>query len=271
MGFALRRRRAHTLGAMKSGLRLPVTIVLVIAACGVLVHAQRGGRGAPQAPPTARAAAPFDLTGQWVSLITEDWRHRQFTAPKGDYASIPLSPAGRKLADSWDPARDEAAGEQCKAYGAAGLLRLPTRMRIAWQDDATLKLETDAGTQTRVFSFGTPQGNGGDWQGVSVASWDSPRAAFAGRGGGPAPAGSLKVVTTKLRPGYLLKNGAPYGATAVVTEYFDRLDVPGGDALIVITTEVVDAEYLATPYWTSQQFKRENDTSRWNPTPCAAR
>ncbi len=256
---------------MNSVLRLMVTLVVALALSDVLMHAQRGGRGAPQAPPTPRAAAPFDLTGQWVSLITEDWRHRQFIAPKGDYASLPLSPAGRKIADGWDAARDEAAGEQCKAYGAAGLLRLPTRMRIAWQDDVTLKLETDAGTQTRIFSFGSPQGNGGDWQGLSIASWDSPRAAFAGRGGGPPSGGSLKVVTTKMKPGYLLKNGAPYGANAVLTEYFDRFDVPGGDVLIVITTEVVDPENLATPYWTSQQFKRENDTSRWSPTPCATR
>lgn len=256
---------------MTPGLRLLAPLIVAFALFDAVAEAQRGGRGAPQAPPTARAAAPFDLTGQWVSLITEDWRHRQFTPPKGDYASIPLSPAGRKIADGWDPARDEAAGEQCKAYGAAGLLRLPTRMRISWQDDSTLKLETDAGTQTRVFRFGPAQGTGGERQGLSSASWDSPRAAFAGRGGGPAPGGSLKVITTKMRPGYLLKNGAPYGADAVLTEYFDRLDIPGGDSLIVITTEIVDAAHLATPYWTSQQFKRESDTSRWNPTPCAAR
>jgi hypothetical protein len=148
---------------------------------------------------------------------------------------------------------------------------LPTRIRITWQDDTTLKLETDAGTQTRVFHFGSPQGTGGDWQGVSTATWDFPRAAFAGRGGGPAPGGSLKVVTTKMKPGYLQKNGVPYGSDAVLTEYFDRLDVPGGDSLIVITTEVVDIQHLATPYWSSQQFKRETDASRWNPTPCAAR
>jgi len=256
---------------MRTGLRLPATLVVMLVAFTVLAEAQRGGRGAPPAPPTARAAAPFDITGQWVSLITEDWRHRQFTPPKGDYASLPLSPAGRKIADSWDPARDEAAGEQCKAYGAAGLLRLPTRLRIAWQDDTTLKLETDAGTQTRTLYFGAPQGTGGDWQGLSIASWDYPRAAFAGRGGGSAPGGSLKVITTRMKPGYLRKNGVPYSADTVLTEYFDRFDVPGGDSLIVITSEVIDAEYLATPYWTSQQFKRESDTSRWNPTPCAAR
>ena len=170
--------------------------------------------GAPQAPPTARAAAPFDLTGEWVSLITEDWRHRQFTPPKGDYAALPLSPAGRKIADSWDPVRDEAAGEQCKAYGAAGLLRLPTRIRLAWQDDTTLRLEADAGMQTRTFHFGLPRGGGGDWQGLSTANWELPRAVFAGRGGGLATGGLLKVVTTMMKPGYLLKNGVPYSADA---------------------------------------------------------
>jgi hypothetical protein len=256
---------------MRLGLtRAAVLIALLPAfAFNVLAHAQRGGRG-PGAPPTPRAAAPFDLTGQWVSLITEDWRHRQFTPPKGDYAPLPLSPAARKIADGWDPAKDEAAGEQCKAYGAAGLLRLPTRIRIAWQDDTTLKLDADAGTQTRIFYFGAPQGAGGDWQGLSSATWDAPRAPFAGRGGGPT-SGSLKVVTTRMKPGYLRKNGVPYGTNAVLTEYFDRFDVPGGDSLLIVTSELVDAENLMTPYWTSQQFKRENGTSDWNPSPCAAR
>jgi hypothetical protein len=127
----------------------PLAIVigtLGVFAVDVPAGAQRGGRGDAQAALTPRAAAPIDLVGQWVSLITEDWRYRQFTPPKGDYGSVPLLPAARKIADSGDPARDEAAGEQCKAYGAAGLLRLPTRVRISWQDDTILKPETDAGT-----------------------------------------------------------------------------------------------------------------------------
>ena len=259
------------------------TILVAVVAASILGARAEAQRGAPPTPISPRAGAPVDLTGQWVSLITEDWRYRQFTPPKGDYGSLPLLPPARKIADSWDPARDEAAGEQCKAYGAAGLLRLPTRVRISWTDEATLKLETDAGTQTRLFQFGstragvdgsTPAGDrtpGGDWQGVSTAAWDYPQAAFAARGGGRAPGGSLKVVTVKMRPGYLRRNGIPYSANAVLTEYFDRFDVPGGDALLVVTAEVVDVEYLATPYWTSQQFKRESDAARWQPTPCAAR
>ena len=81
----------------------------------------------------------------------------------------------------------------------------------------------------------------------------------------------MKVVTTQMRPGYLRRNGVPYSANAVMTEYFDRLEVPGGDTLLVVASEVADPEYLGTPYWSSVQFKRQNDASGWNPTPCAAR
>lgn len=249
-------------------------IAVVVSAVVMLqtwVEAQRGRGGGPPTPPSPRAAAPIDLTGQWVSLITEDWRYRQFVPPKGDYGALPLLPAARKIADSWDPARDEAAGEQCRSYGAAGVMRLPTRLRINWRDDRSLTLETDAGTQMRVLQFGPPQGEGGGWQGVSTASWDYPQGVFAGRGAGPAPGGSLKVITSRMKPGYLRRNGVPYSANAVMTEYFDRFDVDGGDSLLVVGADIVDPEYLATPYWTSVQFKRETDRSHWHPTPCKAR
>src|SRR5437870_11577063 len=100
-----------------------ITGLLLLLAAPSLA-AQRGGRGAAGAPATPKAAAPFDLTGTWVPLITEDWRIRMVTPKKGDYESVPISPEGRKVADSWDPAKDEAAGQQCKAYGAAAVTRM---------------------------------------------------------------------------------------------------------------------------------------------------
>src|SRR4030095_4938512 len=101
---------------MKLGLTKAAVLLALLSALAfnVLVDAQRGGRGVPAAPPTPRAAAPFDLSGQWVSLITEDWRQRQFTPPKGDYAPLPLSPAARKIAHACDPSRHEATGDQCQ-------------------------------------------------------------------------------------------------------------------------------------------------------------
>jgi hypothetical protein len=249
-----------------------LTILLAGVLIGASAEAQRGGRGA--LPSTPKADAAVDLTGYWVSLVTEDWRYRVVTPIKGDYAGVPLNPAGRKASDAWDAARDEASGEQCKAYGAGGIMRMPGRLHITWQDDQTLKLELDAGTQTRVLAFGTSRGEGGDWQGVSVASWDRAVSVMGARGffaAPPPPGGSLKVVTTRMKPGYLRRNGVPYSADAVMTEYFDRFALPGGDALLVVSTEIVDPTYLVQPFWTSTHFKKQTDASGWNPTPCSAR
>jgi hypothetical protein len=241
-----------------------------LAATGV--SGQRGGP--PQTPPTAQAAAPIDLTGYWASVVSEDWRYRMTTPPKGDVAGVPLNAAGRQAAGAWDPARDETAGEQCKAYGAAGIMRMPGRLHVTWQDEETLKIELDAGTQTRTLSFRTTRTEGGDWQGVSMASWDRSDSPMARGGffpGAAARGGSLKVLTTKMKPGYLRRNGVPYSADAVMTDYFDRFDVPNGDSLLVVSTELVDPTYLVTPFWTSTHFKRQNDASGWNPKPCSVR
>jgi hypothetical protein len=213
-----------------------------------------------------RQGALYDITGYWVSLVTEDWRFRMVTPPKGDYLGVPLNAEGRKIADAWDPAKDEAAGEQCKSYGAPNLLRLPGRIHITWQDDQTLKLESDAGMQTRVFYFGAPQREGGDWQGVSKASWD-----LIPSGRGQAPTGSLKIVTMRLRPGYLRKNGVPYSANAILTEYFDLITQPGGIAYLIITATVEDPAYLSQPYLTSTHFRKQPDGAGWNPVPCTTR
>lgn len=225
---------------------------------------------------TAKAAAPADLTGQWVSIISEDWRYRMVTPIKGDYASVPVNAAGRKVADNWDPVKDEASGEQCKAYGAAAIIRAPGRVRISWADDETLRIDFDAGSQTRLLYFKEPKTQGGDWQGVSRASWMFSGGRGAVPGGGPGgnavPArfvGTLKVVTTQMRSGYLRKNGVPYSDKAVLTEYFDRTDEPNGDTYVIVTAIVEDPTYLNQEFITSSHFRKQNDTSGWNATACS--
>src|SRR5581483_117062 len=169
----------------------------------------------PQGP--AKTIAPIDLTGYWVSIITEDWRFRMITPPKGDTEGVPLNQAGQKLAAAWDPAKDEAAGEQCKSFGAPAIMRVPGRFHITWVDDNTLKIEADAGKQTRVlhFSSAPPPKEAPSLQGYSSAEWVFALGGRAGRGGEGQPGaasqrgGSLKVTTTNLKPGYLRKNGAP--------------------------------------------------------------
>jgi hypothetical protein len=270
--------------------------VIALSSYGLaqLVSAQPPRPPPPRAP---RDAAPVDLTGNWVAQITEDWRWRMITPPKGDYASVPLNPRGRQVADTWDPAADAAAGEACRAFGAGGIMRLPTRLEIAWADEKTLRIETDAGSQVRELHFDRASTAASpSWQGHSLAEWlgvppagnpfgalvapTQEAAAARGRGAAAAPdggaarpaapqaRGSLKVVTTNLRPGYLRKNGVPYSERAVVTEYYDRFAMFGNDYLQVVTV-VTDPTYLTTPFVVSNQFKREPDDSKWNPTPCA--
>jgi hypothetical protein len=210
-----------------------------------------------------------DLTGHWISVVSEDWKFRMVTPPKGQYGNVPLNPEGRRVADTWDPAKDESAGDLCKAYGAAGVMRLPTRLRVAWENDNTLRIDTDTGTQTRLLQFGKPQPPTGEptWQGFSVAQWQT-----GGRGGdGRSPGGSVKVVTTRMRPGYLRKNGVPYSGNTILTEYFESHAVPNGDRLLVVTTIIEDPQYLNSPYVTSTNFKKLPDASGWAPTPCSAK
>ncbi len=216
-------------------------------------------------PPRANIDWPIDLTGQWIAAVTDDWNYRMMTPAKGDYTGVPLNAEGRKVADAWDPAKDEAAGEQCKAYGAPAILRFPGRIRFSWADAGILKLETDAGTQTRLLYFNEPESPGGGWQGVSHAAWD-----VMGRNG-PVRGGSMKVITTKLRPGYLRKNGVPYSDQAVLTEFYDRTTEPNGDGRLIVTSVIEDPAYLDQPYITNSYFKKENDESGWNPTPCSAK
>jgi hypothetical protein len=275
---------------MRSLRAVTLLAVLATASLPIVTGAQRGETQAPAA--SARAASPIDLTGYWVSVVTEDWRYRMVTPRKGDYASVPLNAAARRVADAWDPATDEAAGGACKSYGVGNIMRVPGRVHITWQDDSTLKLEMDAGTQTRLLHFGdtaqAPAGNAG-WQGYSIGRWEfagpqrrggPPQRQTAadtpdgrGRGGAgtpPARGGSLKVVTTRAKAGYLRKNGVPYSETAVVTEYFDRHNEPNGDQWFTVTTIVDDPTYLTEPFITSTHFKKDADGTKWRPTPCAA-
>jgi hypothetical protein len=240
-------------------------IAAVILGSTIAIEAQRGGRGGP--PQAPREAAAIDLTGYWVSVITEDWKFRMVTPKKGVYETLPLNAEARKIGDSWDPARDEAAGEQCRAYGAANIMRMPTRLHITWEDANTLKVETDAGTQTRLFRFGAAGSPAGEpsWQGRSVASWQ-----YA-PGRGTPRRGSLKVITANLRPGYVRRNGAPHSKDAVVTEYFDVNALPNSDTWLTVTTRVEDPMYFTRPYLTSSDFKKLPSSAGWNPTPCAAR
>jgi hypothetical protein len=218
---------------------------------------------------TARARALIDISGQWVSVVNEDWRWRMVTPPKGDAASVPLNPSGRKVADAWNLDADRAQGALCKAFGPPGLIRQPGRIRISWENDSTLLLEFDAGMQARRFHFGGTPKSARSLQGHSEARWfrQPQNRGIFGRGG-QATGGSLEVVTTNLEAGYLRPNGVPYSERAVVKEFFDMFTLPEDGTWLIVTTVVEDPEYLTQEFVISTQFKKESDSSKWSPRSC---
>jgi len=272
--------------------RIVIALVLWLSA-PLPMQAQGRGQGGP--PPAAKASSPIDITGYWTAVLTEDWHVRMFTAPKGDFGTgapgaiaqvgsgrlglganpaqdgnIPYNLKGAQAAMGWDAAKDDADGNPCKAYGAPGIMRQPTHLRIAWQDDNTLKVEADFGTQTRLLHFAPPPPKvEATLQGYSIASW-----MIMGGGGGQANferGGALKAVTTHLKPGYYWKNGIPYTSNAVLKENFFLLNLPDGNTWMTVTQMVEDPEYLTEPYVVNYHFKKLPDGSKWNPTPCLVR
>src|SRR3954469_758932 len=254
--------------------------------CGVVLHGQaRGGRGQAAPPQTARQQAPIDLTGYWVSLIVDEWRFR-VTPQKGDILYLPLNAQARQIANAWDADKDQADGNACKAYGAVGVMQRPGRLHITWDGDQALKIETDAGTQTRVLRF--PSGGSGQaalatggeptWQGNSAAVWQVNGRPLIDTGGtgfvpinrvqGATRGGQLKVTTTGMKPGYLRKNGVPYSDKAVLTEYFTLLAGQQNDAYIALTAMLDDPTYLTGQFIRTYQFKKVPDQTGWDPTPC---
>ena len=265
------------------------SVAVVGAAClsllAVVAIAEGGQRGAgapPAAAATGKAGAPVDLTGYWVSLVTEDWIERM---------SPDSPPSGTGGRDAGDRAAGGAGGrgrgaaapagaDPCRVYGAGGSMRVPGRLNISWVDDNTLKIEMDAGTQTRTLRFGQATAPAQrSLQGSSVATWETGARAggfggFPGGGGGgggrggAAPAaprwGQLKIVTTNTTGGYLLSSRNTYTENAVITEYFAAHSDFGTDYLTVVTS----IEDGGNPRIVSSTFKKEPNGSKFKPTGC---
>ena len=220
------------------------------------------GRGAP-AGKTPKESAPIDLTGYWVSIVSEDWRFRMLTPPKGDHPDFLLTPEGTKIADAWDPAKDQAEKDHCKAFGAANIMRVPGRFHITWADDRTLKIETDSGMQTRMLKFSPVAGPAlstsaaqvvpPSRQGNSVAQWERR---------------ALRVETSNLLPGYLQYNGVPHSGNLKMVEYFDVITEPGGEVWLIDDEVFTDPTYLVRSHKRSTHLRKQADNKGWDPQPC---
>ena len=253
----------------------------------------------------AQAQAPVDITGYWVAIITQEWRFRMVVPGKGEFSGIPLNLAAKQYSDAYDAEKETAAGNACMAYGAPALMRMPLRLHITWENANTLRVETDAGQQTRLLHFdaaatrGAPSRQGdakatwltvvptflggarGGLQGGAPPGAGGPSGVGAppgagGPGGAPPPAraqfGTLQVLTDNLLPGLLRKNGVPYSDRATLEEYWKLLPVDQGLEYLSITSIVRDPVYFqGKTYTTTAIFMREADGSKWHPSPCSLR
>ncbi len=232
--------------------------------------------------------APIDITGNWVSVVTEDWHIRMITPPVGNFDGLPLTARAQEVALAVDLQQVESSGQACRAYGAARIMREPGRLKIFWQDGNTLRIDTDAGQQTRLLSFDDRSAPGApSLQGQSIAEWqyaggfDPERAVLnPGQIGGrrlilgsalEMMGGKLYVETNNLLPSMLRKNGVPLSGETEVKEYFNTLTEPDGTEWLIVTTVVRDPINLLVDHITSTNFQREDDDSKWNPTPCSLR
>jgi len=213
---------------------------------------------------TPASAAPVDLTGFWVSVISEDWRFRMSVAQKGDWDIVPLNDEGLRAAENADITSDP-----CMAYGAAGLMRIPSRFHIRWENGSTLRIDSDAGMQTRRLHFAgfEPPVGEPSRQGHSVAEWRTSEPP-PDVGASVSPGSELHVVTTNMTPGYYFKHGVPYSSAAVQTEYFVSVSEENGDEYLLVTSIVDDPEYLREEFVRTLVFKKEPDDSRWNSRSC---
>ena len=238
-------------------------LVAVPIGAAAAYAAQGPGPGGGQGAAPARDAAPVDLTGYWVSIVTEDWIERM--SPD----SPPSGTGGGFGGGGGAPAPAAAGTEPCRAYGAAGSLRVPGRLHITWADENTLQVEMDAGSQTRLFHFnpsGAPPAEN-TLQGYSVAAWETGggRGGRGGRGAAaPARWGSLRAVTTNLGGGYLLSSRSSYSDATVLTEHF-AYHSAFGDDYFTVTAIVEDG---GSANITSSTFKKEPDGSKFSPTGC---
>ncbi len=245
--------------------------ILLLIMLSTTAMAQRGG--SQELPLSSKQAAPFDMSGYWVSVITEDWRYRMMAAEQGDVGAVPLNQAGRELAEAWNPSENYL--ESCLAFGGAGILRYPGRLHISWEDEEILRIDFSAGGQSRLLYFNDvldAESMASSLQGYTNAMWYKEQQT-QGLGLGRRPVtsfegGNLQSETRNLSPAFLYRNGVPYSDQATTNDYYRVIDTPNGDRWLIITSIVSDPVYLQQDWITSTNFKYESNGDNWNPIAC---
>ena len=199
-------------------------------------------------------AAEADLSGFWGPRVHEDHKYRWEGPEHGEYDGLPLTAEAYAIADAWDPMEYYRPENQCSPMGITMILRIPGNVHISYEDENTLRIDSEIfGMTRRVYLDARPREDGPlTWGGHSLGEWE---------------ADTLKVVTTHMLPGTghggLRRNGVPTSADMVMTEYFLRHD----DYLSTIQI-VDDPQYLLEPLIRSVTFRQLPDVAELGPWDC---
>jgi hypothetical protein len=203
------------------------------------------------------AFAQIELAGNWAPLFTEDQPERVAGPEIGDYLGLPINPADRLRADTWDASLLTLPEHQCiphpSTYGfrGVGLLRI-------WDtvDDATQKL-VSVNThiqwmeqERHIWMDGRPHPPdfaAHTWQGFSTGHWE----------------GNVLVVhTDHLKAGWIRRNGVALTDRATLEDRFIR----HGDFLTHVSI-VQDPNYLTEPFIRTNGFRLDL-AAQMQPYPC---
>jgi hypothetical protein len=196
--------------------------LLIAASFAPALHAQGRGRGPAAAPTTARGSS-LHRSHRLLGGV----RHRRLALPddhaaEGDYGRVPLSPRDARWPTVGIRQADKGSGQRVQGRLAPPTsCACPGACHITWQDDATLKVEADAGTQTRTLRFASPAGRASRARRALVAGQPPLQR------GTPPPNRSTSS-PRNLRAGYLRFNGVPYSENATLTKDFDVAPLPAG-------------------------------------------
>jgi len=197
-------------------------------------------------------AAPFakaesaDIVGEWGNRFHEDFWERRSGLQIGDYTGFAMTDAGRRMAESWNPAWFSLPQNQCRPHTSIYGIRGPADMRITKVYEPTTqrllayKLEWSLDAFQEIWMDGRshpPEYAPHTWEGFATGEWEG---------------NMLKVTVTHIKAGYVQRNGAPHSDQAVTTEYFER----HGDTLL-LTSIINDPLYYEEPIVKTTNWEAE--------------
>jgi len=202
----------------------------------------------PQYAQTAAPAAGVqyvqtDISGDWSLKIHEDDRYRNPGAELGEYEGIPLSPAGRLKASSWNASLNTLPERQCLPLPADdftdfGNMRIwkdvdpITRQVVAWHE-----YNEWGGQERTIWMDGRShpsQYAPHTWQGFSTGAWEH---------------NQLTITTTHLKMAPFERIGIYRSDEGTLREHWVR----HGDYLTV-TLIISDPVYLSEPFIRTRDY-----------------